>query len=92
MRRQSLAKAAPLILFVHGDTGPYCLQGSYLGAGNMTRLNGSGDYRPGATEVTYSAGIFHLSIWARGKVLRPSAAVKGIAEQESDFGPRLHHS
>lgn len=56
-----LAKAAAFgrpILFVHGDTGPYCLDSGYLGAANMTRLNGAGDFRPGATEVTYSAGSF----------------------------------
>ncbi len=55
------AKAAAFrrpILFVHGDTGPYCLDTGYMGAANMTRLNGAGDFRPGATEVTYSAGSF----------------------------------
>lgn len=56
--RAKAADFARPVLFVHGDTGPYCVQTGYLGAANMTRLNGAGDYHPGATEVTYSSGSF----------------------------------
>lgn len=46
--RALLKRAAEIhgkpMLYVHGDTSPFCVEASFNGAGNLWRLNGPGDY------------------------------------------------
>lgn len=67
------------VLLVHGDTNPYCVQEGYLGAQNLTRLNASGDYHPGMTEVRFVAqtGTFSFHHLGEGDSFKKTCPLKG---------------